>query len=468
VYIRAAEIGSSTSEGQSGGLMKEAIATVGVLLSLAAGLTGGQKAEPRKGVALSELAWPEAEAWLTSSAVVVIPLGAGAVEQGAHMKLDSDERLARYLASRVMAASSVVVAPPLDYHSYPAYSDYAGSTSLGETSARDVTVDIVRSLARSGPRRFYVLNTGASTLAPLSAAAKLLADGGILLGYTDPGYWLRQPNVLRQTPIASGHADEAATSMMLFVDPSAVDMARAKREYPERRARSQSGTFGDATLATAQKGEALVNALVAGALADIETVRTAPLPEAKAGPTPAPAPAPPPRPERQEQRMTTGCTASEDRTVRAVADRYTYLWTQQDAEHLSLLFTSRGDIRHPDGSVERGREVILADLAQVFAQKQYENSRYRVQLNDVRCIGTDNGVALADGKWELRLENTPQSTPGRLVPVAPFNSGWCTLTLLREGGAWFIEAWRYTLNPPPGADQPVLLAKPGYAGRGGG
>ena len=164
--------------------------------------------------------------------------------------------------------------------------------------------------------------------------------------------------------------------------------------------------------------------------------------------------------------MSTGCTAGEDRTIRAVADRFTYLWTQQDAVHLTELFTPNGDIRHPDGSIERGQEVILANRLRMFAQKEYAGSRYPVHLNDIRCL--EGGVAIADGKWELRLQNVPQSTPGRMVPVTPVNSGWCTLVLLKNESRWSIEAWRYTINPPPGADQPVLLAKPGFTGRGGG
>jgi hypothetical protein len=55
------------------------------------------------------------------------------------------------------------------------------------------------------------------------------------------------------------------------------------------------------------------------------------------------------------------------------------------------------------------------------------------------------------------------------VPATPYNSGWCTLVLVKnEGSNWSIDAWRYTINPPPGADQPVLLAKPGFTGREGG
>src|SRR5437763_899093 len=313
----AAEAGDPTSEKMSGRkAMKQLIAGVGVLVSVTAGLAGPKQAPAApRGVALSELAWPDAEAWLSPSMVVVIPLGAGALEQGRHMKLNSDERLARYLSSRVQAAAPVVVAPPLTYHFFPAYAEYPGSTSLGESAARDVTVDAVRSLARFGPRRFYVLNTSPSTLGPLSAAARTLADAGILLGYTDPGYWTKSSPALKQTPIAVGHAEEAATSMMLFVDPASVDMTKAVREYSPGRGAlmrqeggrgvlSKSGTLGDATLATAQKGESLVNALVAGILPDIENLRDAALPAVKTAPPP-PAPPPPvaprpaPRPERK-------------------------------------------------------------------------------------------------------------------------------------------------------------------------
>jgi len=446
---------------------------------VAAGLSGAPQAPARKGVALAELAWPEAEAWLQPSMVVVLPLGAGALEQGPHMKLDSDDRLARYLSTRVMAESAVVVAPPLNYHFYPAFTAYPGSTTLGEASARAVTVAAVRSLSHYGPHRFYVINTSPSTLGPLAAAAKTLADAGILLAYTDPDAALKKPaNVLTQTPIAVGHAEEAATSMMLFVDPTAVDMTRAKREYASGRGvlmreeggdgvLSKSGTLGDATLATAAKGKVLVDALVAGIVADIDAVRFAPLPEPRAT---APAPPPPaaaaPRAAPPlERRGPSGCTAGDDRIIRNVGTQFTYYWAQNDAEQLAGLFTANGDIRHPDGSIERGVQVILANRLQLFARREYQGSKHPVQLTDVRCLSGD--VALADGKWELRLHDQPQTTPGRGLGVTMQNQGWCTLVLLRRGDGWAIEAWRYKVDPPQGATAPTLLPKPGFTGRGG-
>src|SRR4051794_815511 len=87
----------------------------------------GPKPEKPEGVMLGSLTWQEAEPRLTPAAVVVIPLGVATEQSGPHMKLDSRDRLARYLAERVRAASDVVVAPPMSYHFDPAYLEYPGS-----------------------------------------------------------------------------------------------------------------------------------------------------------------------------------------------------------------------------------------------------------------------------------------------------------------------------------------------------
>ena len=169
---------------------------------------------------------------------------------------------------------------------------------------------------------------------------------------------------------------------------------------------------------------------------------------------------------RPESKGPGNCTSGDDRTIRNVGTQFAYYWAQQDPLGLSLLFTKNGDIRHPDGTIERGQETILANRAHLFARHEYNGSKHPVQLTDVRCL-SDN-AAIADGKWELRLEaEPPQSTPGRGMVPTKANAGWCTLILLKGEMGWSIEAWRYTVNPPAGAPQPTLLSKPGWIGRGG-
>src|SRR4029453_14081485 len=115
-----------------------------------------------KGVLLEDLTWVEAEKVLTPDAVVVIPLGAAAKEHGPHLKLKNDWLIADYLRRRVLESTAVVVAPMVAYNFYPAFVEYPGSTTLSVETATNMIVEICRGLAKFGPRKFYVINTGIS------------------------------------------------------------------------------------------------------------------------------------------------------------------------------------------------------------------------------------------------------------------------------------------------------------------
>ena len=238
------------------------------------------------GVELADLTWTQAERLLTPDTVVVIPLGAAAKEHGPHLRLDNDFRMAEYLKQRVLAAADVVIAPTLNYHFYPAFLEYPGSTHLQADTARDLVVDVVRSLAGYGPRRFYVLNTGVSTLGPLAASAEVLATDGIVLRYTNILEVAGEAEEQVSEQERGTHADEIETSMMLYIAPDRVDMDKAVREDNPRQpgggltrtdsgrgVYSESGVWGDATLATEEKGRVIVEATVSGILADIERLR---------------------------------------------------------------------------------------------------------------------------------------------------------------------------------------------------
>jgi creatinine amidohydrolase len=237
-----------------------------------------------KGILLEDLTWQEAEKVLTPATVVVIPIGAESKEHGPHLKLKNDWLMAEYLKREVLKSADVVIAPTVNYHFYPAFVEYPGSTTLRLETARDLMVDICRSLARYGPRKFYALNTGVSTLRALKPAVEILAGEGITLRYTD--ILNATASVEKEIKQQEGgtHADEMETSMMLYIAPETVDMSKAQKDYhpgpgPLTRdpkgagAYSASGIYGDATLATRAKGEKLVHALVASILAEISDLK---------------------------------------------------------------------------------------------------------------------------------------------------------------------------------------------------
>jgi len=247
-----------------------------------------------KGVLLENLTWQEAEKALKPETVVVIPLGAAAKEHGPHLKLKNDWTMAEYYKRRVLKAADVVIAPTVNYHFLPSFLEYPGSTSLRLETARDLIVDICRSLARYGPRRFYVINTGIPTLRALKPAADALAAEGILLHYLDPRVDEQTVKPLLKQE-GGRHADENETSKMLYMDPASVDMRKAVKDYrplpegsamvrftrdPQAAARgegiySPTGAWGDPTLATREKGRIATEATLTAILIQIETLRQA-------------------------------------------------------------------------------------------------------------------------------------------------------------------------------------------------
>ncbi len=254
-----------------------------------------------KGVLLENLTWQEAEKVLKPDTVVVIALGAASKEHGPHLKLKNDWTMAEYYKQRVLRSADVVIAPTINYHFYPAFVEYPGSTSLRMETARDLTVDICRSLSRFGPRRFYIINTGVSTLRALKPAAEMLAADGILLSYLDVTKDVEDVVKPIEKQPGGTHADEIETSQMLYIAPSSVEMKKAIKDYnprpnrpgvpltrdPQKASRgegtySPTGSWGDPTLATREKGRIVTEATFAAILKQIETLRQATPPKAQA------------------------------------------------------------------------------------------------------------------------------------------------------------------------------------------
>lgn len=420
----------------------------------------------RPGVMIEHLVWPDAETRLTADAIVVLPLGAGAVQHGPHLMLGNDLTVVRYLVSRLVDVLPVVVAPVLTYHANPDFVEYPGSASLALETAASATTEIVRSLARFGPRRFYALNAGHAAIHALESSAEQLAAEGILLRFTRIEDALEPAASTVRRQEGGAHADEIETSMMLYIDPRGVDMSRAVRDYTPWRGRltrqagvagtthSPSGTWGDPTLATRAKGQLLVEHLVTSIAGEINALRSAPLPVPRGttvqsqralparGPVGAPA---------------TGCTEGDERAIRRLGDAFTVHWSNGDAASLGALWSPGGDIFHPDGTIERTRIAITANRFDLFRRREYRSSKHPLSLTIIRCVDTD--VAVADGKWELR---GVIDAAGRDLPTF---EGQVTMVVKRVRGAgWEIEAYRYTIAAQT-AKPPALLKQPGWQAR---
>ena len=249
--------------------------------------------KPYKAVVIENQPWTNARTLLSDTTIVVIPLGAEAKEHGPHLQLKNDWLIAEYLKDRVAKDQPVVIYPTINYHYYPAFLEYAGSTSLRMETAYSMIVDICRVISAHGPKKFYLLNTGVSTLVPLKVAKEILAQQGILMVYTDIlNVAGEAEKKIKQQP-AGTHADEIETSMMLYIAPETVDMSKAARDIPKSDGPgpltlnpsnpygrySPTGIYGDATLATKEKGKVVIEAMVSGINREINALRIARVPD---------------------------------------------------------------------------------------------------------------------------------------------------------------------------------------------
>jgi creatinine amidohydrolase len=188
------------------------------------------------------LTWDRIGQQLRNGAAAILPIGAGAKEHGFHMPMATDQVFADYFARALAKKIDALIWPTLTYGAYPAFVSYAGSVSLSDEAFQAVVTEIADALVDFGARRVLILNTGLSTIAPVGS-----------------------------------HADEIETSLMMVVAPELVDMAQAtpspfsakapapgalSPDDPTSPNYSPSGSFGDPTLASVDKGWRLLAAIL--------------------------------------------------------------------------------------------------------------------------------------------------------------------------------------------------------------
>lgn len=224
---------------------------------------------------VEHLPWDEAARRIARGAAAILPIGAAAKQHGLHLPLDTDRTQAERLSSELAADIDALVWPALTYGHYPAFVEYSGSISLSAATFEAVVAEIASGILGHGCRALFVLDTGISTRACVERALARLDAGNVrhLKIHDGPRYRRATAELARQGH--GSHADELETSLMLALAPELVDMSRAEaspaiakampgRLTPSDKASpnySRSGSFGDPTLATLEKGEALLVAM---------------------------------------------------------------------------------------------------------------------------------------------------------------------------------------------------------------
>jgi creatinine amidohydrolase len=218
------------------------------------------------------------KARLEAGAAAILPIGAGAKQHGLHMPMASDQVFAEHFAQLLAAKIDALIWPTLTYGTYPAFTAYAGSVSLSGRTFQPVVTEIVDALIGFGATRVLILDTGLSTIEPVEAAIRgsRRPERVRHLKLFAGSRFEETARALKQQPYGT-HADEMETSLMLAVAPELVNMTRAEPcpfsptgplpgplspNDPSSPNYSPSGSFGDPTFASAEKGRRLVAAIL--------------------------------------------------------------------------------------------------------------------------------------------------------------------------------------------------------------
>jgi len=214
-------------------------------------------------------------------ALVILPVGA--MEQhGPHLPVMTDALIGEAVITRAMELlpkdCDVWLLPPLAYGKSNEHLDFAGTISLSAQTLLQAVMDIAAGVKRSGFRRLLLLNThGGNQDLLLLAAREIRIATGLMVFYLSPGSLADLGDFCTEEEREFGiHAGDYETSLVMAVKPDWVRAGERTREMPdmapyryltlEGRIRfawvmsdiSESGISGDATGATAEKGEILL------------------------------------------------------------------------------------------------------------------------------------------------------------------------------------------------------------------
>ncbi|MEQ8825973.1 MAG: creatininase family protein [Filomicrobium sp.] len=237
---------------------------------------------PAQEVEIEKLTWTDVRDRLQNGTTTIIVPTGGTEQNGAHMALGKHNFIVKETARRIaLALDNALVAPVLAYvpegdpSSKTGHMAYPGTISLPQNVFEQVLENTALSFKTHGFRTVvFVGDSGGNQAAQAKIAraltAKWQSDGVKVISASDYYAANNGDAYLAQQGMTSAqigtHAGIRDTSELLYVAPDAVDLNRAEADT--------NGATGDARLAKAKWGKALIAQKVAAAVQQIRQAET--------------------------------------------------------------------------------------------------------------------------------------------------------------------------------------------------
>lgn len=241
---------------------------------------------------LSTLDFARLRADATTLAQTVALLPVAAIEQhGPHLPLSVDATLVEGVVAAALpllpTELPVLVLPTQQIGKSNEHLRFPGTLSLGSHTLIDLWTEIGAAVARAGLRKLLLFNAHGGQVSVMDLVARDLRERHDLIVYSASWYSLPLGQEVLDLFSAEEHrfgihGGDMETSMMLALKPGLVDMTQARNFHSSAQDRARDfpilgngrsaklgwqtqdynamGAVGNATLATAAKGQALVQA----------------------------------------------------------------------------------------------------------------------------------------------------------------------------------------------------------------
>ena len=232
-----------------------------------------------------KLTWPEIREAVAQERVILLPVGS-TEQHGPHLPLDVDNFLCQSVTEGAakLVPEDVLVMPPLSYGFNWHHIDFPGTMGIDWDNYVRFLLDIIKSVAHHGFKKFLIVNGHGSNrpLVEVAARQATMDNTIICAAFSYFELALETLHEVRESPKGwVAHADEIETSLYLYLRPEGVRRGLMQAENNmlpsefwwqdlEGDGRigmmewwstfSHTGVLGDPTLATREKGETLYRA----------------------------------------------------------------------------------------------------------------------------------------------------------------------------------------------------------------
>lgn len=234
------------------------------------------------------MTWPEVRRLDVGEMVVILPTGSFE-QHGPHLPFTVDTDLVSAVAQGVERnlPTQILLLPTLSVGMSTHHNAFPGTLDIPQDTYMRMIRDLAASISRMHARKLFILNGHGGNDVPIRAAMREIKSEHPDLRTVFASYWQIASDPIKKIRTSEmgglGHACELETSLMLHLHPNRVRMDLAKRDGPpyqdplrkadmqlprpiyfvnEFHEISQSGVVGHPDLATPEKGQQFLTAII--------------------------------------------------------------------------------------------------------------------------------------------------------------------------------------------------------------